>query len=124
MLLQPGLSSNGSNSATPPPTAFLDAFFESDSTLARWAEPRFAELGKQARISSANFQATWIRLALGSDTQEKVFAVALGYGVFTILLALYLNVLTIGTMKTAGRAVRSTVRQQLLVLKVGHTWST
>jgi hypothetical protein len=35
-----------------------------------------------------------------------------------ILLAMYLNILTVGNVKSAGRAVRSAVRQQLLVLKV------
>lgn len=47
-----------------------------------------------------------------------MFAVALGYVVVMILVSIYLNLLTVGNMKTAGRAVRTAVREQLLVLKV------
>lgn len=66
-------------------------------------------------------QATWTRLALGQGPSERAFAVILGYAVVGLLLSLYLNLLTVGNAKTAGRAVRSAVRQQLLVLKVRIT---
>lgn len=57
-------------------------------------------------------------MALGDGTGERVFAIALGYAVIGVLIALYLNVFTVGSVKSAGRAVRSAVRQQLLVVKV------
>lgn len=82
------------------------------------AEPYFAALGKEVRMTAINFKATWVRLALGYGTTEKIFAVILGYAVVGLLLAFYLNILTVGNVKSAGRAVRAAVRQQLLVLKV------
>jgi E3 ubiquitin-protein ligase MARCH6 len=96
----------------------VDAFFEIDSPLVRSAEPHFAALGKEVRLATIRLKTTWIRLALGDGTTEKIFAVFLGYAVVALLLALYLNILTVGNVKSAGRAVRSAVRQQLLVLKV------
>lgn len=69
-------------------------------------------------MTASGVKSTWIRLALGDGTPEKVFAVVLGYAVVGLLLALYLNILTVGNVKSAGRAVRSAVRQQLLVFKV------
>lgn len=57
-------------------------------------------------------------MALGETPSDRAFAVILGYAVVGLLLALYLNLLTVGNAKTASRAVRSAVRQQLLVLKV------
>jgi len=59
-------------------------------------------------------------MALGDGTGERIFAIALGYAVIGLLIAFYLNVFTVGTVKSAGRAVRSAVRQQLLVVKVGE----
>ena len=82
------------------------------------AEPYFATLGKEVRLGATRMQATWTRLALGQGPSERAFAVVLGYAVVGVLLSLYLNILTVGNVKSAGRAVRSAVRQQLLVLKV------
>ena len=56
-------------------------------------------------------------MALGDGTGERVFAIALGYAVIGLLLAFYLNIFTVGSARSAGRAVRSAVRQQLLVVK-------
>jgi E3 ubiquitin-protein ligase MARCH6 len=81
-------------------------------------EPFFAMLGKEVRIRMVHAQEMWTRLALGEGHSERVFAVMLGYAVLGLLLALYLNVLTVGNAKSAGRAVRNAVRQQLLVVKV------
>ncbi|KAJ7574391.1 hypothetical protein C8J56DRAFT_803140 [Mycena floridula] len=89
------------------------------STVVEFAEPYFAALGKEVRVTSSQLMALWTRLALGHAPKDRVFAVILGYQVVAVLLALYLNLLTVGNVKTAGRAVRSAVRQQLLVLKVG-----
>ncbi len=57
-------------------------------------------------------------MALGDGTGERFFAIALGYAVIGLLVAFYLNIFTVGSVKSAGRAVRSAVRQQLLVVKV------
>jgi len=95
----------------------IGTIFESDTALVRLAEPYFAVLGNEVRLNVTRLKTTWIRLALGYGTTEKIFAVILGYAIVGLLLALYLNILTVGNVKSAGRAVRSAVRQQLLVLK-------
>ncbi|KAF7371061.1 RING-CH-type domain-containing protein [Mycena sanguinolenta] len=88
------------------------------STIVQAAEPYFAALGRDVRLSAEQLKTIWTELALGHGPKEKVFAIALGYVVVMILVSLYLNLLTVGSMKTAGRAVRTAVREQLLVLKV------
>ena len=97
---------------------FLEKLAAHDSPMMQYAEPYFAPLGEQLRVLWHELQERWIKLALGNGTAEKVFAISLGYVVDALLLAIYLNVLTIGSMKSAGRAVRSAIRQQLLVVKV------
>jgi E3 ubiquitin-protein ligase MARCH6 len=82
------------------------------------AEPYFAAIGQEVRLGTGQLRLTWTQLALGHGPKELVFAVALGYIVVMVLISLYLNLLTVGNMKTAGRAVRTAVREQLLVLKV------
>jgi hypothetical protein len=86
--------------------------------LQRYAEAHFAVIGKHVRLFATQFYSTWTRLALGHGPVEKTFAVALGYVVVALLLSIYLNILTVGSVRSAGRAVRSAVRQQLLILKV------
>ncbi|XP_006462126.1 hypothetical protein AGABI2DRAFT_118987 [Agaricus bisporus var. bisporus H97] len=81
-------------------------------------EPYFALLGREVRSGVTRFKASWCRLAIGSGPTERAFAIGLGYAVIGIVLALYLNVLTIGNARSATRAVRNAVRQQLLVIKV------
>lgn len=88
-----------------------------DSMFIQLATPYFAPLGKVVRLMWADLQETWTQLAIGDGTTEKLFAIGLGYAVDVVLLAFYLNVLTVGSMKNAGRAVRSAVRQQLVVIK-------
>jgi E3 ubiquitin-protein ligase MARCH6 len=85
-----------------------------------FTEPYFQALGKEVRVLTTKFQERWIQLALGGGPSSRVFAVALGYVVISFILALYLNLLTVGNARTAGLAVRNAVRQQLLVLKVRH----
>ncbi|KAJ6568247.1 hypothetical protein DFH09DRAFT_1261311 [Mycena vulgaris] len=108
---------SGSSPTTPPPST-ISAGSGFQSTVVNAAEPYFAALGHEVRLSAAQIRTTWTRLALGHGAKEKVFAVALGYVVVMVLVSLYLNLLTVGNMKTAGRAVRTAVREQLLVLKV------
>ncbi|KAI0029551.1 hypothetical protein K488DRAFT_56109 [Vararia minispora EC-137] len=57
-------------------------------------------------------------LALGDGVHERIFAISLGYAISGFALLLYLYMLNMGTVKSAGRAVRSAVRQQLLIVKV------
>lgn len=96
----------------------LESFLESDSVIARYLEPYFATLGREVRTASEQLQTSWVNLTMGQGTREKVFAIILGYGVVGVLLAIYLNVFTVGNARSAGRAIRSAVRQQLLVVKV------
>lgn len=107
-------------STTESSTSLWDRVLESDSPILRYVEPYFAPLGSKVRTGLEDGKLTWTRLASGDGPNEKVFAVLLGYFVVALLVALYLNVLTIGNVKNAGRAVRSAVRQQLLVVKVCH----
>ncbi|KAF5383819.1 hypothetical protein D9615_003736 [Tricholomella constricta] len=82
------------------------------------AEPQFAWLGMRVRLASLHVQLIWIRLAVGEAPADRAFAIILGYAVVGLAVAIYLNLLTVGNARSAGRAVRSAVRQQLLVLKV------
>ncbi|KAE9399180.1 hypothetical protein BT96DRAFT_965714 [Gymnopus androsaceus JB14] len=81
-------------------------------------EPHFSPIGREVRQGYAKLEEVWIQLAVGDGAAERIFAVLFGYCIFACILAIYLNLLTVGNVKTAGRAVRSAVRQQLLVLKV------
>ncbi|KAI0369741.1 hypothetical protein BV20DRAFT_1044206 [Pilatotrama ljubarskyi] len=103
---------------TEPMTSQLYRLLEEDTTIMRLAEPYFAPLGNELRQWSAKGKESWIELATGDERQDRIFSVLLGYAVIGLMLAIYLNVLTVGTMRSAGRAVRSAIRQQLLVVKV------
>jgi E3 ubiquitin-protein ligase MARCH6 len=104
-----------SSNSTP---SIITRLLESKRPIVVAAEPYVEALGKQARTSSYQVATGWTRMALGDGTGERVFAIALGYAVIGLLMAFYLNVFTVGSVKSAGRAVRSAVRQQLLVVKV------
>jgi E3 ubiquitin-protein ligase MARCH6 len=103
-----------SSNSTP---SIITRLLESKQPIVVAAEPYVEALGKQARTSSYQVATGWTRMALGDGTGERVFAIALGYAVIGLLVAFYLNVFTVGSVKSAGRAVRSAVRQQLLVVK-------
>ncbi|OCH96342.1 hypothetical protein OBBRIDRAFT_816012 [Obba rivulosa] len=111
------LSTKASNGPTEASSLF-DTLLQSDAPVLRVIEPYFAPIGHNVRVGSKEAVSIWIRFALGNGPNEKAFAVVLGYAIISLLLALYLNILTVGSVKSAGRAVRSAVRQQLLVLKV------
>lgn len=85
-------------------------------------EPHCEILGRHVRETGEKAGESWVRLALGNGPAERVFAIFLGYVVVGLMLAAYLNLLTVGNARTAGRAVRNAVRQQLLVLKVRGAW--
>ncbi|KAI0831910.1 hypothetical protein BC628DRAFT_1350502 [Trametes gibbosa] len=98
--------------------SYLYRLLEEDTAVMRLAEPYFAPLGQNVRQWSAQGKETWVEMAIGDDRQDQIFAICLGYAVVGLALAIYLNVLNVGTMRSAGRAVRSAIRQQLLVVKV------
>ncbi|KAJ3995467.1 hypothetical protein F5050DRAFT_1767078 [Lentinula boryana] len=81
-------------------------------------EPYFAPLGREVRQGYERFGVVWTKLAVGNGPAERIFSVLFGYCIIATALAIYMNILTIGNVKTAGRAVRVAVKQQLLVLKV------
>jgi E3 ubiquitin-protein ligase MARCH6 len=96
----------------------FNALFDIEASTVKWSEPHFATLGRQVRLAASSGKTTWIRLALGRGSSERAFAVILGYGVIAMLFAVYLNVLTLGSVRTAGRAVRGTIQNQLVIVKV------
>lgn len=119
---------HGASYLSPPPQplaqpslSLLERLAQNDSEWFSLIGPYFAPIGRLVRIGSGDFWTSWIRLTIGHGTSSRLFAIALGYFIDALLVALYLNVLTVGNVKSAGRAVRSVVRQQLLVLKVGRT---
>jgi E3 ubiquitin-protein ligase MARCH6 len=89
-----------------------------DSTLGRLVEPYFATLGQEIRHAADGIANWWMRMSLGRGPVEKAFAIVFGYFLVGIILAVYMNILTVGTIKTAEKALRTAVRQQLLVVKV------
>ena len=105
--------------ATEGNSAFLDAFDKAAETpLGQILEPHFAKLGKHVREHSTALKASWIELSYGDGSIHRVFAIALGYLVVGFVVALYLNILNVGNVQSAGRAIRSAIRQQLIVVKV------
>ncbi|KXN87669.1 ERAD-associated E3 ubiquitin-protein ligase doa10 [Leucoagaricus sp. SymC.cos] len=99
-------------------TVATETIFDRFPTYLGPTEPYFALLGKEVRLGIVKFQDAWYRMAVGSGAAERVFAIGLGYSVVGLALAMYLNILTVGNARTATRAVRNAVRQQLLVIKV------
>lgn len=99
-------------------SSIIDRILESNHPAVQAAESYLEVLGKQVMTSSYQVATSWTRMALGDGTGERIFAIVLGYAVIGLLIAFYLNVFTVGSVKSAGRAVRSAVRQQLLVVKV------
>ncbi|KAG6898308.1 hypothetical protein C0992_011899 [Termitomyces sp. T32_za158] len=81
-------------------------------------EPSFAPLGEKVRLASGKALSIWEQMTVGEAAANRVFAICLGYAVVGLLLLVYLNFIAVGSARTAGRAVRIAVRQQLLVLKV------
>lgn len=103
---------------TEPLSSALYRALEEDTTIMHVVEPYFAPLGKNVREWFGEGKTSWARFATGDTPNDRAFAVVLGYTVVGLLLAIYLNILTVGSMRSASRAVRNAVRQQLLVVKV------
>ena len=100
-------------------SAFIRHFSGALSTpVGQDIEQRFAWLGRHVRLSSLAMKDTWIDLANGDATINRVFSIVLGYVIVGLAVALYLNLLSVGRVQSAGRAVRNAIRQQLIVLKV------
>lgn len=88
------------------------------SPIGKFLEPHFAQLGRVVRINAMWAKSSWVDLANGDATSNRLFSIALGYLIASFLLAIYLNILNVGNVQSAGRAMRSAIRQQLIVLKV------
>ncbi|KAF9642179.1 hypothetical protein BDM02DRAFT_3273563 [Thelephora ganbajun] len=57
-------------------------------------------------------------MSRGRRPVENAFAVVYGYLLLGISLAVYMNILTAGMVKAAGKTSRTAVRQRLFVVKV------
>ncbi|EJD43727.1 hypothetical protein AURDEDRAFT_185325 [Auricularia subglabra TFB-10046 SS5] len=66
----------------------------------------------------ARFTTRWAALVEGDGTVERMLAVALGYFLFMLAAASYLNTFSSANARNAGRAARNAIRQQLVVIKV------
>jgi hypothetical protein len=108
--------SGGSAASHLPSNSLLDKGFE--SPLGLLVEPYFASFGQEVRSTAEGIGNWWVRVSLGRGPAEKAFAIVHGYLLIGLSLAIYMNILTVGTIKTAEKAVRTAVRQQLLVVKV------
>ena len=108
--------SGGTIDSYTPSDSLLDKSF--DSMLGRLVEPYFASFGQEVRNTIEGVGDWWVRMSLGRGPVEKAFAIVYGYLLIGVSLAIYMNILTVGTIKTAEKAVRTAVRQQLLVVKV------
>ncbi|KAJ3931188.1 MAG: hypothetical protein NXY57DRAFT_1081369, partial [Lentinula lateritia] len=102
-----------------PKTGIIPSFLaQTFPNFMDYVEPYFATLGKEIRQGHEQFRGVFTQLAIGNGPAERIFSVIFGYCIIASALAVYMNILTIGNVKTAGRAVRTAVKQQLLVLKV------
>ncbi|KAF4610509.1 hypothetical protein D9613_006687 [Agrocybe pediades] len=99
------------------PTATPSFLWELPEYLGH-SKPYFEFLGRHVRVVATKAQEIWMNLALGTGNINRVFAICLGYSVVALLVGLYLNLLTVGNARTAGAAVRSVVRQMMLITKV------
>jgi len=81
-------------------------------------EPYFAGIGSEVREIVTSAQETWVRLAIGSRPTNRAFAILLGYVEISVAFGVYLHIMTVGSTRTAGTAVRNIIKQQLLVIKV------
>ncbi|KAI4521828.1 hypothetical protein K525DRAFT_279161 [Schizophyllum commune Loenen D] len=94
------------------------ASFFWDTVIGKQAEEWLANLGVHVKAFGHEVKNTWIMLAIGDQPAQRAFAVVLGYSVILLGAGIYLNLLSVGNVQTATRAVRNTIRQQLVVLKV------
>ena len=109
----------GLNKTSPEDSSFsrgIDHVFA--MPLGQFLEPYFVILGRSVRSHVATARTIWIDLATKDGTMNRFFAVVFGYLIVAFLVALYLNVLNVGNVRNAGRAIRNAIRQQLIVLKV------
>ena len=89
-----------------------------DGSAFQLAEEVFAVFGRHIRVAFVAILEQWVELAEGDGTMERLWAIFLGYAIVAFLAALYLNTITVGNVRSAGRAVRNAIRQQMIVLKV------
>lgn len=77
-----------------------------------------ARFGRTVRLTTMQIKEAWTVLANGTASADRFFAVLLGYLVVGFAIIIYMNFLSIGKMQTAGRELRNTIKQQLIVVKV------
>ncbi|KAJ3849605.1 hypothetical protein EV368DRAFT_67298 [Lentinula lateritia] len=104
--------------STPKTGVILSFLAQTFPDFMDYVESYLAALGREIRQGHEQFRGVWTQLAIGNGPAERIFSVIFGYCIIASALAVYMNILTIGNVKTAGRAVRTAVKQQLLVLKV------
>ena len=108
-----------SNSTEHRGKVLVDLFENSVNTpIGRAVEAFFARIGRQIRLNVNLLKTTWMDLAVGDGSMNRFFAISLGYLLAGFLVAVYMNLLSVGNVQSAGRAIRTAVRQQLVVLKV------
>ncbi|GJJ11157.1 hypothetical protein Clacol_005388 [Clathrus columnatus] len=83
-----------------------------------WGEDYFAVLGRYVRLGYIALSNEWTKLVENDGTAERVLAVLLGYTIAGLLAAVYLNTITVGNVRSVGRAIRNAIRQQMIVFKV------
>lgn len=110
------LEFGGSTASHTPSNSLLDKVL--DGTLGRLVEPYLASFGQEIRSTADGIGNWWVHMSLGRGPVEKAFAIVYGYLLIGVSLAIYMNILTVGTIRTAEKAVKTVVRQQLLVVKV------
>lgn len=96
----------------------------SETSAFHFVEEWFAVFGRQVRLAFVATLREWVELAEGDGTMERLWAILLGYAIAAFFAALYLNTITVGNVRSAGRAVRNAIRQQMIVLKVLFTCKT
>ncbi|KAL1742132.1 hypothetical protein HDZ31DRAFT_84364 [Schizophyllum fasciatum] len=89
-----------------------------NTLVGKQVEGWFAPFGGYVKAIVKEIKTTWTVFALEDQPPQRGFAVILGYSMILLGAGIYLNLLSVGNVQTATRAIRNTVRQQLVVLKV------
>jgi E3 ubiquitin-protein ligase MARCH6 len=98
--------------------AFTGTSFATSSCCVAIRGTIFRTGRERSQITCCQLTSDMDTSGFGHGPVERIFAVMLGYIVVAILLAVYLNILTVSSVRSFGKAVRNVVRQQLLILKV------
>jgi E3 ubiquitin-protein ligase MARCH6 len=106
--------------ATPPPapTSAQDRILAQLSHIVRYAEEHVSSLRQSTQEFLASFREQFELLTIGNGPRERVFAVILGYIAFVICAAVYVNNAEPRGLKGIAGIIRTTIIQQVIVLKV------